>query len=755
MLKRLGIIFFFVILFSCAHAATVLEDFNDVSDWTTGANGATRISQQAIAVDGNAMQITVDGSGDNEKAFVSTSLTDGNEIGFWFRWAVTATSHQILGVCGATCNNVYGGITDNSSNINNGYEALGITIQPNTWYFVLIKIKNVNLYDLNVFDSTLTKLVSKTAGALSAVPWGTNDANVMIYTRDVPGPPTPTSTYIDDVYDGLPGKTIVTTFISDYNAYGGYNYDDNFQYGLSYVCPSYFSPSDINLLVNDVNYAHHSLVCNGARHDINGFYVHPGEGLVNLKLNLAPDNNNFYDENFYFDLEPPEARFDINGFFSFGFKQDNNANAYLICDDNISPLVLYSLTVNDLNIIDGWFDSNSYQDSNFSLNASFYDLNAFCSDLVGNTSIDSNSYHALYSAYFTLVDETTGNVFDLDDINGIRVISPDLNYEYDFKSSNSVGTFYTVYGDDSLRFELQYYDSTGVTLSTYTRDISLSVLESDLNARICVPPFLPTFYEQIIASNLENRIAIKNPFSDCYVLADYTKYAYSTYLINRAWTTDMRYYLYRWDGGQRVVLASLEGSVSSLINLDAIDLGQTDYDIEVLTDTVAISRTTASTLKIYYKSLKGNNTKVKFELFDEDNNSLFSYTERATPNEVTVYYDHSGITLEGEMLRLVVTKTLSDGTTESETKYFGVAGQVGMIDSWLAMVIACILLIFALTFVGRSFALGWFGIVACLMALAFLTMAIPTWYIRFMQAVVVIILIFIGLIFKSETAGVT
>jgi hypothetical protein len=57
--------------------------------------------------------------------------------------------------------------------------------------------------------------------------------------------------------------------------------------------------------------------------------------------------------------------------------------------------------------------------------------------------------------------------------------------------------------------------------------------------------------------------------------------------------------------------------------------------------------------------------------------------------------------------------------------------------------------------VAARFALGWFGLIVILIALIVLSIAEHTWYVTFMQSVMLICLVFVGLVLKNETARVT
>ena len=329
--------------------------------------------------------------------------------------------------------------------------------------------------------------------------------------------------------------------------------------------------------------------------------------------------------------------------------------------------------------------------------------------------------------------------------------SPDKNQTYDFKAENDINILYISGTDDRIRFEITYDD--GETIDVRTRNFSLSVL--DLNIiNVCVPPFYPTFYDHFLLSSTQKSVALHNPYRDCYIIADKARFTYETSFVSSISLIEQEYNLFIWDGNITTVLGTIDGAIESTINIDAIQTASSEFDLIISNDGIHISKTATDNIQIYYKNMKENNSLITFTIYD-DTGSIFSFTETGNPNEISVNFNYATIDVSGDMLRLVVEKTLIDGSKESFTQYFTLEGAYGIISSEFAIIAAFILIIFSLTMVGYRFAMGWFGIIACIIAIGILTMATPTWYIVLGQAVTVIVIIFIILIYRSETAAIS
>lgn len=453
------------------------------------------------------------------------------------------------------------------------------------------------------------------------------------------------------------------------------------------------------------------------------------------------------------DKTNPTMDFNVDFNNSGGFfaaKDFNVATVSLNCFDNNSTSIDYNIIIGDKNILSGRYAAGGIKKADFNISGNVNAITLICTDLAGNVIRDINIFK-IYLLHFDLIDEQTGVPFNLADANTLYAVNADLNQSYDFKGKNVNTIYYFSNGESSLRFYTTY---TGVT-DFVTRDFSLSILSADTNvARVCIPK-IQTFYAQYLTSNTVKAAIVKNPLTDCYLMADYVKYAYQTSLLTPLYTINMQYYLYTITNNQKTLLAQLDGSISSQISIDMLEFGSTTYDLTIAGDGISISKAYDNTLKFYYLNLREDNEQINFKLYDPDDALIWNYTETATPNELTVYFDHTTLDLNAGLFRLVIVKTKTDGSTETFTKEFTLEGYTGVLSPVLAVIIAFVILIFSLTFVAYRYAMGWFGIIAGMIAIGVLTFAPPVWYVTFSQAIIAIIIVFIVLIYKNETVGVT
>jgi hypothetical protein len=162
-------------------------------------------------------------------------------------------------------------------------------------------------------------------------------------------------------------------------------------------------------------------------------------------------------------------------------------------------------------------------------------------------------------------------------------------------------------------------------------------------------------------------------------------------------------------------------------------------------------------MAIYYRSLRGTNTLVNFKIY-KDTTLLFETSESVEPNEFKINFNYNDLDLNAEdILKLVVTKTTSDTDEPVITNYyFNLRGQVfsGIMAGPLAVIFSFLLLFVGLTLVAYRYAFGWFGLILCVISISILSFAPGFWYVQFMQAIIVIVAVFIAIIFQTETKGV-
>lgn len=500
------------------------------------------------------------------------------------------------------------------------------------------------------------------------------------------------------------------------------------------------------VLANDTNYS-----------KIYRFRNWEGEHTLRIDFNCPTIVADYLDVNFSLDLNAPTITgfgFDLN---TTGFQSTLDANVYLICSDNIGPIE-YHLALNDVNAIDGSFAPDSKQVDGVTILDLFNDLNALCIDRAGNYAVDSNVAR-LYFANFILINEDTGAYLNLADVNGAVVYTPDNNKFFDFKASATNQVSYL--GDQAypIRFEFLYEDALTGVQQLVTRNFTLGVL--DLNViRVCVVPRHLTsnsFYNHYLSSRLERNVAVYNPYRDCYIMGDTTRFVYQSSKLIELQLIDQEYDFFVWVDGTKTVLGRIDGTIASTEDIDALIQALTTYQTTLGTGSVGIGRPEGFTtqLFVYYRNIKEDNLKVKVDIYD-GTTLVKTYTELEYPNDLNFVFDYTGITFSDNELKIVVTETKANGSTNTITKYFASVSNLAssVLNPGMAVIIAFILIIFGVTFVAYRYAVGWFGLIACMVALGVLALATPVWYVVLAQAVTIIISIFIVLIYRSETAGV-
>jgi hypothetical protein len=174
----------------------------------------------------------------------------------------------------------------------------------------------------------------------------------------------------------------------------------------------------------------------------------------------------------------------------------------------------------------------------------------------------------------------------------------------------------------------------------------------------------------------------------------------------------------------------------------------------MLSDGIAVSKTTNTTLKIYYVNLESDNEETVVKIFDGEN-LVFQHLENEEPNEITLYFDYSTLSLNEEMLKLQLELTKVDGTSSTITKYVSTAGRVGLIQSEVAAILSIIFVIFGFTLTSSKTTFNYFGMIVLVIALGITVLAVPVWYITFMQVIIGILLIITIFIYKKENTMIT
>ena len=427
------------------------------------------------------------------------------------------------------------------------------------------------------------------------------------------------------------------------------------------------------------------------------------------------------------------------------FSKTLNGTVYISVNDPSSSTQTCNITAN----------SASYNNVPFGNNGTTFSFNwtdgtntftTICCDLLGNCASNSNATIA-YIKEIDLVEEQTGNAFsNFTQLTLLRAIDYTNSSIFDFKAGNDTKIYLiTTSANDIIRIEKQYTDLLSVDL------IADQMPEV---TRVCVAN-VAQFYQVIFYSNQFKPIALKNNLANCYVLDGIIQYAYSGALMAQAQTIAAAYSLYTVTPGNPptfIFLSSVDGSQALANNIDVIEFNQNQPSFSALTDQYGISFPTNTSLLVFYTNPKNNNQQTDL-IVRNTTNILFVYNETTYPNNFTYTFNTAG--LAAGTYNLEIIKHEGTGTIATLTRTFIIAAQF-LLDSNLAIVIAIALLFFGLTFTATKLALGWFGIIVELMALAITAISSPvTKQLRLVQAVIIIMMAFTILIYKDENVKVT
>lgn len=531
-----------------------------------------------------------------------------------------------------------------------------------------------------------------------------------------------------------------------YVTYNGSNFTRTLNYTLIYTCPS-FSNTTIERLINGTSQANSSVSCSNATQMGVGSYQGAAEGVFNISFgfntDVVPASNNLRlaNQTFIQDLNQPTITI-----LSFNVTQgfvNPIANVTLQCTDTMVSNVTYNLTFNNVTIFYGNHTSGTNQSNTSAARDGTNTAVANCSDLFGSTS--SSVSHTVYTKELQLIDERLNSAFDVTNVSSAKAYFDDNSSFFDFKSNGSSKVNFTSMNTDKLRIELTYAAGTVIT-----RYVDVSLLSAPI--RICANKEGVTHYEQLMISATQRPVVLKSVYANCVIAADYTRFAYQDAYLLKAYSINSVYYLYTYVDGTQTFLASLDGSVSSYVNLDTLEFKQQGYNFNILGEALSFRKTGANEVSIYYQNLAEDNTAANFVIVRMDTNAVvFNSSDFANPDEFTVVFDYSSLNnVTNETLFYgLVTKTDATGTGTVK-RYFNAQGSSGSLRSPVAFVVALLLVVFGLTFTATRFTFGWFGIFVMIASIAVLSFAVTTWYITLLMAIDVILLVYIVILLSQQ-----
>lgn len=483
------------------------------------------------------------------------------------------------------------------------------------------------------------------------------------------------------------------------------------------------------------------------------FYCYDEDDITRYQIiDTTPIGSpNIFEEEIYFNHT---AYLNITeGDISYGFNFFENQTINITINNTYNNSFNCTITINNETEYSDFIDET--KPYNFSIISGYNEVYANCTneslmiDYSNTTTrVNLEGVWNLSTNYvnITLINEETGLVFNITDEN-ITLFVPEKNLNFTINDTTDE-LFYLSDTNDTLRLNIEYAGLSGVI----TRDFDMNLIKED-ELKICVPPE-QTLYEQIIYSSSQQPVAVYNVFADCYVLIDYTRFTYSDALMAKAYTMPATYYLYTWDNNTKSVLADIDGGQALEINLGLIEFARRSYSIALLGEELSISPHTNTSFKIYYRNQKDENDQIIITVYN-GTNVLYTHTETSSPNDITVYYDHSADNLTDVLMRVEIEKYLSGESQGIIEKLFYANGATGFFNPYIAILLSMILMFFTLTFVSVRYTFGYFGIITSLIGLAILSQAPHNQYVILMEVIEVIILIYIILIYKGENASIT
>ncbi len=421
---------------------------------------------------------------------------------------------------------------------------------------------------------------------------------------------------------------------------------------------------------------------------------------------------------------------------------------------NHSVMVRYSTTDYPSSISDGTLLINT-STSNYTILTDLTDGDYYFSAWTYGEKYGSSRWSSTYSTAhirvyiknISIVNEETGNPFNLSKVYSFLVLVPEKNWSLDLKAENVTSFEYNSSTADQLKFEVKYSSDS----STIVRYINISLI-TESNFTIGYPENITTFYEQMIYSKKRIPVLVKNIETGCYILAGETQFIREDVIYIPAYTINKMYRLYRYEDGRYSVIGLINGGEASEINLDLI-LYNTSTLFDIHLEGIGVKRISSNLFLIYYKNDNNDNQRVRIQIFDGDD-VIFDYNETSMPNEFTIYFDISGLSLNNTNLKIKVTAVRTDGSERVIVKYFSTKGGYGILNSAVGAILAIGLMVFGISLVASRHAFGIVGIVLCGISIAITAISTSIWYITFLQAIFIIILVVIILIYKEQNKGV-
>lgn len=541
-------------------------------------------------------------------------------------------------------------------------------------------------------------------------------------------------------------RVLNTTFNVVYSNFvnnGSYDFVRNLSSQINFTCSGNAS---LHRIIDGVLNQTYDQACTLGGDVFNNSYIHSVEWNYTIRWDLIVNNvSNFTStaRNFISDLYNPvvvQLNITTN---STSFNGSAVYNVSMTCADNVYNPLNYTMVLNSNLIFNNTKINNTQQLNQTSLPIGANILTGTCADPFGSTTSVVNS--TFFFKILALIDEVNNIALDVSNLTSVRVYQDDNSTFFDFKTANVSTINYTSINNTRLRFELIY--SSGAVITRYI-DVSLV---NATNLRVCGNLEGVTHFEQLITSALVRPITLLSIFANCYVAADYTRFAFQDRKVLKAFTIQHPYYLNTVivsgaHAGEQVLIASLDGSIPSEINLDVLELIATPYDFSILQSALTFQHTGANQVTIFYANAGNDNVNGTLVITDITSNIvLFNSSAFTNPNNWTLVFDFTTFNLSNStMFQLLYEANTTGGIVKSTKTYFNGRGNSGVLNNAIAAIVAVLFLLFGLSITTARVTFAWFGVLVCIATFVILTLAVGgVWYITFLQAINAIVLVYI------------
>jgi hypothetical protein len=554
---------------------------------------------------------------------------------------------------------------------------------------------------------------------------------------------------------------------SNYTTYLGINYTRSLKANITYRClPSVYNSSlRFNIFNNtgvfytsdernytcDNNYT--SLVYN-INDDIEGNDSYLVEAVISPSFPHVIKHfaQNTTSLSWRFDLYNPNVTIDLNS-SAIGFLS-SSTNISINCSDNIMNYINYNLTFNNINYINSSNRSNnSYLSNLTNISNGWNLLEGSCTDLFG-TGYNSISEYFL-SITFYLINERTGQAFNVNNLTSAKLyIDKNMSY-YDFKNTSTNTTNYTALDNFKTRLELIY--PGGIVINRYI-DINLT---NQSIVRLCANTDDVVHYELIMESSSTKPAILKNVFANCYVAADYTRFAYQYVQMLPAFTIPAQYYLYSYDeNGNIVNLIGINGGNALTISLDTLSFLNKIYNISFTRNFISLNDlpddTFNNTFLIYFRNIYNDNTAGTLTV-SNTNGSVYYTGALTNPNNESIYFNYATLNVsDTTTFDIMFTLNSATGTVVIH-KYYTLGSEIvseAELPTGLVIIVSVIFAAVALTLTGISTTFGGFGLVILVINMIFVGFAPEGIYKTWLIGIYAIMALFmVVVIIKSKGRG--